>query len=71
MTRFVPLGWAQSVLVLGALVICGLDLTALQTSHDALASKILTLESQWNTAYRRGDLAVMNSLLSCWFHHYR
>jgi ketosteroid isomerase-like protein len=53
-----------SVLILGALAICGLDLTALQTSPDALASRILTLESQWNTAYRRGDIAMMNSLLA-------
>jgi ketosteroid isomerase-like protein len=53
-----------SVLVLGALAICGLDLTGLQTSPEAMASKILALETQWNTAYRRGDIAMMNSLLA-------
>lgn len=29
-----------------------------------VASKVLALESKWNDAYKRGDIAVMNSLLS-------
>lgn len=34
-----------------------------QQKPDA-ASKVLALESKWNEAYKRGDIAVMNSLLS-------
>ncbi len=35
-----------------------------QTKSDALSSKILALEKEWNTAYHHGDIATMNSLLA-------
>ncbi len=31
---------------------------------DASVSKILALENQWNAAYKRSDIATMNSLLN-------
>jgi ketosteroid isomerase-like protein len=40
------------------------NLAAAQNKPDALSSKILGLEKEWNTAYLRGDVAAMNSLLA-------
>ena len=34
-----------------------------QQKSDA-ASKVLALEAKWNEAYKRGDIATMNSLLA-------
>ena len=49
-------------LVVAALILCAL--AAAQDMPDALESKILGLESEWNTAYKRSDVSAMNSLLA-------
>ena len=49
------------------LVIATLTFCALATAQDdlqALEFKILRLESQWNTAYKRSNVSAMNSLLA-------
>ena len=35
-----------------------------QNKPDAASSKILALENKWNAAYKRGDIATMESLLA-------
>jgi ketosteroid isomerase-like protein len=47
----------------GALAVCALDFAAAQSSQ-ASVSKVLNLENQWNAAYKRSDIAAMNSLLA-------
>ena len=49
-------------LVVAALTLCAF--AAAQDSPDALESKILGFESQWNTAYKQSDVSAMNSLLA-------
>jgi ketosteroid isomerase-like protein len=41
-----------------------LNVAVAQGKADALPSKLLALEKEWNTAYYRGDIATMNSLLA-------
>lgn len=53
-----------SILVIASLTVCVLNFAAAQNSPDTISSKILALERQWNTAYKRSDIAVMNSLLA-------
>ena len=45
------------------LVLVSLAVSAAQ-NNPATVSKILALENQWNTAYKRSDIAVMESLLA-------
>jgi len=35
-----------------------------QNTPDSASAKLLTLESKWNAAYKRGDIAAMDSLLA-------
>jgi ketosteroid isomerase-like protein len=35
-----------------------------QSKSDALSSKVLALEKEWNAAYKRGDVTTMNALLA-------
>ena len=43
---------------------CAVNIAVAQNKPDALASRILGLEKEWNAAYNRGDIATMNSLLA-------
>jgi ketosteroid isomerase-like protein len=49
-------------LVVAALTLCAF--AAAQDRPDFLEFKILKLESEWNTAYKRSDVSAMNSLLA-------
>lgn len=51
-----------SLLVVASLALS--NLAVAQTKSDALSSKILTLEKEWNNAYNHGDIATMDSLLA-------
>ncbi len=52
----------KSLLVLA---VCALGFTAANAAHESsLSSKILSLEREWNTAYKQGDVARMDSLLA-------
>lgn len=53
-----------SLLVLVLLPIWAFDSLAAQNKPDSPSSKILALENKWNAAYKRGDIATMESLLS-------
>jgi ketosteroid isomerase-like protein len=44
-----------------------LHFAAAQNNPDAASSKILALENKWNAAYKRGDIATMESLLAADF----
>jgi ketosteroid isomerase-like protein len=52
-----------SLFLAGTLTLCALNSAAAQNSQ-ASVSKVLTLENQWNAAYKRSDIATMNSLLA-------
>ncbi len=54
----------KSLLLVVSLAIFILILGLAQSKSDALSSKILALEKEWNAAYNRGDIATMNSLLA-------
>lgn len=43
---------------------CAVDMAVAQNKPEAVAAKILGLEKEWNTAYKRGDIGAMNSLLA-------
>ena len=53
-----------ALLVLASLAVWVLDSAAVPDSPDSASSKILACESQWNAAYKHGDVASMNSLLA-------
>lgn len=53
-----------SVLVLASLTVWALDFAAAQNSAGGASSQILALENKWNSAYKRGDIATMESLLA-------
>jgi ketosteroid isomerase-like protein len=53
-----------SLLVAASLAVWVVDFAAAQNKPDAVASKILALENKWNTAYKRSDIAAMDSLLA-------
>ena len=53
-----------SLLVLASLAVWALDSAAAQSKPDSASSKILAFENKWNAAYRRGDVATMESLLA-------
>jgi len=52
------------LLVVATLAVWILNIAGAQHKPDALSSKLLGLEKAWNTAYNRGDVAAMNSLLA-------
>jgi ketosteroid isomerase-like protein len=56
-----------SLLLLGVLAVWALDIAAAQNQSDGASSKILSLEDKWNAAYKRGDIATMESLLAADF----
>jgi ketosteroid isomerase-like protein len=53
-----------SLLVLASLAVWALDFAIAQNERSTAASKVLALEKKWNDVYRRGDIAVMDSLLA-------
>jgi ketosteroid isomerase-like protein len=53
-----------SLFVVASLAVWVLDSTVAQNKPDTLSSKILALENRWNAAYKRGDIATMESLLA-------
>ena len=53
-----------SLLVLAALAVWALDSAAAQSKPDTASSKIVAFENKWNAAYKRGDVATMESLLA-------
>ena len=53
-----------SLLVLAALAVWAFDSAAAQSKPDSASSKILAFENKWNAAYKRGDVATMESLLA-------
>jgi ketosteroid isomerase-like protein len=52
-----------SLIALASLALLALNIAAAQTLNAA-SSRILALEDKWNTAYKRGDIATMESLLA-------
>lgn len=52
-----------SLLVLVLLLTLPLGLAGAQSRRDS-ASQVLAVEKQWNEVYKRGDIAMMNSLLT-------
>jgi ketosteroid isomerase-like protein len=58
-----PMKIRSLLIVLAAFAILALDFAAAQKKPDSAPSKILAFENQWNAAYKRGDVATMNSLL--------
>ena len=53
-----------SLLLLAVLGGWAFDFAAAQNQSDTASSKILALEDKWNAAYKRGDIATMESLLA-------
>jgi len=53
-----------SLLVLAFLSSLPVDFAAAQNKLDTATSKILAAEDKWNAAYKRGDIATMESLLA-------
>jgi len=53
-----------SLLVLASLAIWALDFAVAQNKSSTAASQVLALEKKWNDVYKRGDIAVMDSLLA-------
>jgi ketosteroid isomerase-like protein len=53
-----------ATLVLAILASWPLDLATAQDKPEMGSAKILALEDKWNAAYKRGDIATMESLLA-------
>src|SRR5437660_10874313 len=53
-----------SLFVVASLAVWALDSAVAQNKPDTVSSKILALENKWNAAYKRGDVATMESLLA-------
>jgi ketosteroid isomerase-like protein len=53
-----------SLLILAFLASWAVDFTSAQNKADTVSAKILALEDKWNAAYKRGDIATMESLLA-------
>lgn len=51
-------------ILLLVIAVCTLGVALAQESPNRLSSKVLALEKEWNTAYKQGDVAKMNSLLA-------
>jgi len=56
-----------SLLFLASLAVAALDSAGAQNKPDTASSRILALENKWNAAYKRGDIATMESLLAADF----
>jgi ketosteroid isomerase-like protein len=54
----------MSLLVVASLAAGTVNVAMAQNKLDSLSSKLLSLEKEWNSAYNRGDIAAMNSLLA-------
>jgi ketosteroid isomerase-like protein len=50
--------------VVALLAVWALDSASAQNRPDLVSAKILALENKWNAAYKRGDIATMESLLA-------
>jgi ketosteroid isomerase-like protein len=53
-----------ALLVLACLAAGAWDSAAAQNKPESASSKVLALENKWNAAYKRGDIATMESLLA-------
>jgi ketosteroid isomerase-like protein len=53
-----------SLSVAAVLAFWVLDFASPQNEPDSASSKVLASERKWNAAYKRGDIATMNSLLA-------
>ena len=54
----------RSFFVMLLSVVCTLNLSIAQNDSGSVASKILALEREWNTAYKRSDISAMDRLLA-------
>jgi ketosteroid isomerase-like protein len=63
-TRRHPMKLRISLFVAASLAFWTLGLALAQSETDTASSKVLALEKKWNTAYKRGDIATMSSLLA-------
>jgi ketosteroid isomerase-like protein len=52
------------LILVASLAVLTLHFAGAQNKPDAEASRILALENKWNAAYKRGDIAAMESLLA-------
>jgi ketosteroid isomerase-like protein len=52
------------LILVASLAVLPLHFAGAQNKPDAASSKILALENKWNAAYKRGDIATMESLLA-------
>jgi len=52
------------LILVASLAMLTLHFAGAQNKPDAASSKILALENKWNAAYKRGDIATMESLLA-------
>jgi ketosteroid isomerase-like protein len=50
--------------VVASLAVWALDSAAAQDKPEIVSATILALENKWNAAYKRGDIATMQSLLA-------
>jgi len=55
------------LILVASLAVLTLHFAGAQNKPDAASSKILALENKWNAAYKRGDIATMESLLAADF----
>jgi ketosteroid isomerase-like protein len=53
-----------SLIVLASLAVWTLPFAPAQNNPSSASSRILALENKWNAAYKRGDIASMESLLA-------
>ena len=53
-----------SLFVVASLAVWALNSAVAQIKPDTVSSKILGFENKWNAAYKRGDIATMESLLA-------
>lgn len=57
----------STLLLVTSLAVCASNFAIAQNDQNdrgTVSSKILALENQWNTAYKRSDITVMDSLLA-------
>jgi ketosteroid isomerase-like protein len=53
-----------ALLILACLATGAWDSATAQNKPESASSKVLALENKWNAAYKRGDIATMESLLA-------
>jgi ketosteroid isomerase-like protein len=54
----------STLLLVTSLAVYAANFAIAQNDRGTVSSKILALENQWNTAYKRSDIATMDSLLA-------